>query len=95
MAEFEIAHLKIKGVDVVIVFLASEFDHKSQRDQNQVRGALQLCSRNAGLAGNVVLVWQDASGRFKFLAPPNQHPFFQTADYFQLHSQINKRLTCG
>jgi hypothetical protein len=95
VAEFDVAHLRIQGVDVVICFLGSSFDHKSQQEQHQTQAALQMCSGSAGLAGNVVLVWQDSLERFKFLAPPNQHPFFKTADFHQLHRQINKRLTCG
>jgi hypothetical protein len=95
MAEIDIAHLKIQNVDVVIAFLNSSFDQKSQSEQNEVKAALQVCSHNAGLVGNVVLVWKDAFGRFKFLAPPNQHAYFRTADYPHLYMQINRRLTCG
>jgi hypothetical protein len=95
MASIEVAHLRIQGVDVVIAFLNSSFDYKSQREQNEVRASLQLCSRGAGLAGNVVIIWQDSYGKFKFIAPPNQHPYFKTADFHLLYRQINKRLTCG
>ena len=95
MADFDVAHLRIQNVDVVIVFLNQAFDHKSQQEQNEVSDALQICSRQAGLAGNVVLVWTDSFGRFKFLAPSNQHAFFRTADYRQLYAQVNKTLTCG
>lgn len=93
MDDINVAHLRIQGVDVVIAFLDSSFDRKTQSDQNNTRVALQLHSRSAGLAGNVVLIWRDSSGRCKFIAPPNQHPFFKTADYGQLYSQINKRLS--
>jgi hypothetical protein len=93
MADIDVAHLRIQGVDVVIAFLDSSFDHKTQSEQNEARAALQLCSRSAGLAGNVVLIWRDSSGRSRFIAPPNQHPFFRTADYSQLYRQINKRLS--
>ena len=93
MADIDVAHLRIQGVDVVIAFLDSSFDRKTQSDQNDVRLALQLRSRSAGLAGNVVLMWRESSGGCKFIAPPNQHPFFRTADYGQLYRQINKRLS--
>ena len=93
MADIDVAHLRIQGVDIVIAFLDSSFDRKTQREQNEARSALQLCSRSAGLAGNVVLMWRDPSGGVKFIAPPNQHPFFRTADYGQLYRQINKRLS--
>ena len=69
MADFEVAHLRIRGVDVVIVFLGTDFNHKSNCGQAEVQAALHLCSDQAGLAGNVVLVWQDLFGRFKFRAP--------------------------
>ena len=95
MEDFDVAHLRIQNVDVVIVFLNQTFDRKSQQEQNEVSNALQVCSQQAGLAGNVVLVWTDSLKRFKFLAPSNQHAFFRTADYRQLYAQINKRLTCG
>ena len=62
MTDLDVAHLRIQGVDVVIAFLDSAFDHKSQNEQNQASAAIQSCSRSAGLAGNVVLVWQDAFG---------------------------------
>ena len=94
MANFDVAHLRIQSVDVVIVFLNQAFDHKSQQEQNEVSNAFQICSQQAGLAGNVVLVWTDSLGQFKFLAPSNQHAFFRTADYRQLYGQVNKRLTC-
>ena len=93
MADIDVAHLRIQGVDVVIAFLDSSFDRKTQSDQNEARMALQLRSRSAGLAGIVVLMWRDSFGRSKFIAPPNQHPFFRTADYGQLYRQINRRLS--
>ena len=95
MAEFDVAHLRIQGVDVVIVFLSQAFDRESEREQGATESALQGCSRQAGLAGNVVLVWRGASGRLKFPAPLNEHPFFRTADFRQLYSQINKKLSCS
>ena len=56
MAEFDAAHLRIQGVDVVIVFLSQAFDRESEREQGAIAAALQGCSQQAGLAGNVVLV---------------------------------------
>jgi hypothetical protein len=93
MADIDVAHLRIQGISVVIAFLDSSFDRKSQGDQNRAMAALQFASRSADLAGNVVLMWHDSSGRTKFMAPPNQHPFFRTADYGQLYRQINRRLS--
>jgi hypothetical protein len=95
MNSFTIAHLKIQNVDVVIVFLNETFDHKTDEEQREIQMGLQLCARNAKLAGNVVLLWMDSQGRTRFIAPQRQHPFFKTASYQQLYSQANKTLQCG
>ena len=95
MATFDVAHLNIQNVNVVIVFLGPAFEHKTHQQQSEFQAALQICAANAGLAGNVVLVWQDSLQQIKFLAPPQQHAFFKTANYANLYSQVNKKLTCG
>ena len=95
MADFQVAHLNIEGVNVIITFLGSEFDQKSEGEQNEVQKALEVCARQAGLAGNVVVVWLDSFGGVKFLAPPQQQLFFQTVDFVDLYRQVNKTLTCG
>jgi len=95
METFQVAHLNIQSVNVIVVFLASAFEHKSPQDQRTIHAALQVSATSAGLAGNVVLVWLDQYGRTKFIAPPQQHPFFRTATYQQLYMQINRTLTCS
>jgi hypothetical protein len=95
MATFEVAHLNIQNVNVVIVFLGQTFDQQTQQQQRAFQDALQVCASNAGLAGNVVLVWQDSFQRIKFLAPPQQHPYFSTVNYAHLYRQVNTKLACG
>ena len=41
------------------------------------------------LAGELAVVWEDAQGRTRFIAPPQQHPFFQVVNYGQLRAQVN------
>jgi len=99
MESFNIAHLNLPGpqgpVNVIIVFLNTAFDHKTEQEKNQIWQGLQACATNAGLAGNVVPVWLDSLGRMKFIAPQQQHPFFTATSYQQLYSQVNKTLNCG
>jgi hypothetical protein len=99
MENLTIAHLNLPGpqgpVNVIIVFLNQTFDQKTPQQQQEIQAALQLCANSADLAGNVVPVWQDSSGRMKFRAPQNQRAFFSSASYEQLYSQANKTLTCG
>ena len=40
-----------------------------------------------GMRADVVRVWEDASGRMHFIAPPEQRPFFAAMKYDQLRTQ--------
>ncbi len=51
--------------------------------------ALQAAAERAGFAGELAVVWEDPQGRTRFIAPPQQHPFFQLVNYGQLRAQVN------
>ena len=84
---FDVAHLDILDVRVVVVFVAL-------RTSAEMYRTLQRSAQQADLAGNVVAVWLDEFGRTRFLAPPEQHAFFQAVSYDQLRAQINTSLAC-
>jgi hypothetical protein len=84
---FEVAHLDILDVRVVVFFVAI-------RPSAELYDALQRSAQQAGLAGNVVAVWPDQFGRTRFLAPPEQHAFFRAVSYDQLRAQIDRTLVC-
>jgi hypothetical protein len=85
---FEIASLSIQDVKVVVVFVDCA-------PEPLVDTVLQRAAAQAGLDGNVAAVWPDEFVRTRFLAPPEQHAFFQIADYDQLRAQINGSLRCS
>lgn len=95
METFEVAHLNIQAVNVVIIFLNSHFDSMLPDQQHGAHLRLQLAAGAAGLAGNVVPVWLDPFGRMKFIAPQNQHPFFTSVNYEQLRGNVNRTLSCN
>ncbi len=100
MESFQIAHLNLPGtggqrVNVIVVFLNEQFDLKPEADKHSIHNALQVCAAQADLAGNVVPVWMDSSGRTKFIAPQQQQAFFRASTYDALAAQINKTLSCG
>ena len=84
---FDVAHVDILDVRVVVAFVAL-------RPTAELYDTLQRSARQAGLAGNVVAVWPDEFGRTRFLAPAEQHAFFQVVSYDQLRAQINTTLVC-
>jgi hypothetical protein len=83
---FDVAQLDIQDVKVVVVFL-------DRRPEPELYRTLQRRARQAGLEGSVVAVWPDESGRTRFLAPPEQHAFFQVVGYDQLRAQISGTLS--
>jgi hypothetical protein len=101
METFEVAHLNIQNVNVIIIFVARAFELRTLREQSAIQGALQVAATSAGQAGNVVLVWLDEFHRMKFLAPPQQHPFFKDRELRaalqsdQLHADLQLRTRLG
>ena len=82
----EVAQLDIEDVKVVVVFV-------DRRPAAELYQALQHRAKRGGFEGNVVAVWPDEFGRTRFLAPREQHEFFQVAGYDQLRAQISGTLS--
>ena len=79
------AALDIDDVKVVVVFVDG-------RPAPERVAVFEESARRARLEGNVVAVWADEFGRTRFLAPPEQHTFFQVVGYDQLRAQISGQL---
>ena len=95
MPTFPAAQFTIDDVEVVAVLLDSSFDGRTAEQRLTLHAQLENSAVDAGLAGNVVAVWRDPEGRTRFLAPPEQHSFFQIVRYTQLLAQVNRTLECG
>ena len=80
-----VAHLKIRGAALLVAFP----DADQIADRVKDYAALQAAVARAGFAGELAVVWEDAQGRTRFLAPRQQHPFFQLVNYGQLRAQVN------
>jgi hypothetical protein len=94
MNTFKVAHIREQGIDLIIVPLSQDFQHKSDEEQQDTISALQVCASNAGLAGTVVPVWRHGASH-RFICPENWTPFFKTFTWNNIMSNINKELTCG
>lgn len=94
MPSYDVAHIREQGVDLIIVPLESSFARKSKSAQLETQSYLQACAESAGLAGTVVPVWQDSSGRMGFLAPDNWHSYLRRIDLGFVAANINRKLTC-
>lgn len=93
MPTIKVAHLREQGQDMIIVPLDSNFGSQPQSDQHSAIGELQLRARGAGLAGQVVPVWDSGSGRMSFIAPRPWHPFFQSLNLPAVYRNLNKQIS--
>jgi hypothetical protein len=84
-----VAHLNIRGTAIVAVFPDAAFEDLSPQDRADTYAKIQAAASREGLRGEVVALWEDHQGRTRFIAPPQQHPFFQVVNYRQLRSQVN------
>ena len=76
-----VAHLNIRGTAILVAFPDGCTPEKFS--------AIQAAALREGFRGEITAVWEDAEGRTRFIAPPQQHPFFQLVNYGQLRAQAN------
>jgi hypothetical protein len=92
MPRYDLAHIHQQGVDLIIIPLNSSFGSRSQTEQQEVVGELQLHANAAGLKGTVVPVW-DSLGRMAFIAPQDWHPFFKSINLQFVRANINRYIS--
>ena len=76
-----VAYLNIRGANLLVAF--------PDANQANAYSAIQTAAARAGFAGELAVVWEDQQGRTRFIAPAQQHPFFQLVNYGQLRAQVN------
>jgi hypothetical protein len=84
-----VAHLNVRGAAILVAFLEAAFEDLSPGDKAETYAKLQAAVARGGLRGEVAAVWEDRQGRTRFIAPPQQHPFFHVVNYSQLRAQVN------
>jgi|SRR5438552_5101144 len=93
MPTFQVAHLRREGQDVIIVPVDRSFGKRSPTEQARIQEAFQRSAAAAEMAGVVVPVWEDASGRMAFRAPPPWHDFFKSIDMVYVATALNRSLS--
>jgi hypothetical protein len=93
MPTFQVAHLRRDGKDVIIVPVDRSFGARSPSEQARIQEAFQRSAAAVELPGVVVPVWEDASGRMAFRAPPPWNDFFKSIDMVYVATALNKTLS--
>lgn len=91
MQTYQVAHIREKGQDIIIVVVHSSFGSKSSAEQAEHKALLQERATQAGLKGIVVPVW-DNFGRVKSLPPPPWAAFFRGITWDFVRRNINREL---
>jgi hypothetical protein len=73
--------------------VSRSFGRKSAEEQGAIVGELRARAAAAGLAGNVIPVWDAGQGRMKYLAPQGLHPLFQDLDLPRVLNLVNRELS--
>jgi len=93
MPTFQVAQLRHKDQDVIIVPVDRTFGKRSPAEQSRIQEAFQRSAAAAAMAGVVVPVWEDASGRMAFRAPPTWHEFLRSIDMIYVATALNRSLS--
>jgi hypothetical protein len=92
MPTFQVAHLRRDGQDVIIVPVDRSFGTRSPAEQARIQEAFQRSAAAADIPGVVVPVWEDASGKMAFRAPPPWHEFLKSIDMVYVATALNRKL---
>jgi hypothetical protein len=93
MPTFQVAHLRRDGKDVIIVPVDRSFGVRPPAEQARIQEAFQRSAAAVDIPGVVVPVWEDASGRMAFRAPPPWHDFFKSIDMVYVATALNRSLS--
>lgn len=92
MPTFQVAHIQHGGQDVIIVPVDRSFGKRSPTEQARIHEAFQRSANVAKLPGAVATVWEDASGKMSFRAPPALHEFLKSIDMVYVATALNHTL---
>jgi class 3 adenylate cyclase len=94
MPRFKVAHVKLQGVDIVLVPVSPEFSVLSSADQSAAHRQLSQLCRSARLGGEVTPVWSTGPSSLAFLADAKFHPLLNgrlTPAFLQ--ANLNREIT--
>jgi hypothetical protein len=93
MPTFQVAHLRHDGRELIIVPVDRSFGKRSPAEQARIQEAFQRSAAAVDMAGVVVPVWEDSTGRMAFRAPPPWHDFLKSIDMIYVATALNRSLS--
>jgi hypothetical protein len=90
--KLRVAHIHEQGVDLIIVPLDKSFGTQTPQQQQAGIEQMRMSATLAGLAGDVIPVWDLGDGRMSFIAPKNYHPYFTSINLEFVFANLNSEL---
>ena len=84
-----LVHIDIQDAPVTVVLLARSLDSKTPEERRAIHEAWKSWAAHQGISGSVALVWPDADGLARWLAEPQQQPFFDAVRLDQIRAQAH------
>lgn len=84
--------MNIRGARLLAVFPDPTFGSRTPEERAAAYSAIQAAAAKHGFGCDVAVLWEDSAGRTRFIAPPQQHPFFQIVKYGQLRAQASESI---
>lgn len=91
MPQFDVAHIREQGQDMLLFPLDDSFDHKPQFQQNALLAELQMRAHQAGLGGRAVAIWE-RGGRTYTLGPQPWQGFLRSIDMRFVLRNVNQEI---
>lgn len=90
--KYKLAHVRIKGADLIIIPLDSSFAEKRSEEKSEVFNMFQRYATGANLKGMVVLVWDCGGGKMAYLGAKQAHPYLHGLNLPTVNKNLNKEL---
>lgn len=95
MRNYDIAYVHSDGNNLVLVPVHPWFGMRPARDMRRFAAAVRAHAVTAGLAGEVVPVWDDGAGGLMAFARPSVMPQLAGLSWERVRRHVNVRLHVG
>ena len=92
MPRFQVAHVREKAGELVLVPLATAFREETPRDQQRFIKDLRFRAATSGMKGTVVPVWSGQRGRMLYDAPVIWHDLLNNLTIELVWANVNKEI---
>ena len=91
MENHKAAHVRHRGLDLILVPFDSSFNYKPQSEKHQIVMDLQIAAKFEGISGTVVPVWLKER-KLRFSAPADWYPLLRGLTWNDIVSNLNTEL---